>query len=39
VLAGLHVGRDNVDWEEVAAFVIDSYLMTAPRHPAALVEQ
>jgi hypothetical protein len=36
---GLRLDTGNVDWEEVAAFVTDSYLMTAPERLAALVEQ
>jgi hypothetical protein len=36
---GLRLDTGNVNWEEVAAFVTDSYLTTARNRIAALVEQ
>jgi hypothetical protein len=36
---GVRLDRDETDWDEVAGLVTESYLMTAPKKLAALVEQ
>ncbi len=36
---GLRLDTDAVDWHEVADFVVESYLLTAPKRLAAEVEE
>jgi hypothetical protein len=36
---GVWLDRDDTDWDEVRGFLTESYLMTAPKRLAALVEE
>jgi predicted DNA-binding protein (MmcQ/YjbR family) len=36
---GVRLDLDETDWDEIAGFITDSYLMTAPKRLAALVDK
>jgi predicted DNA-binding protein (MmcQ/YjbR family) len=36
---GVRLDRDDTDWDEIKGLVIESYLITAPKRLAALVDQ